>query len=81
MNEKLIKDLCTYLGELDYIIENSKDYFERDQYEKKREAVHTLLELPYKIKGNDFMSFVRNIIKHEDIMRNSLNNVHENNSM
>ena len=78
MNEKLIKDLCTYLGELDYIIENSKDYFERGQYEKKREAVHTLLELPYKIKGNDFMSLVRNIIKYEDIMRN---NGHENNSM
>ena len=71
MNEKLIKDLCTYLGELDYIIENSKDYLERGQYEKKREAVHTLLELPYKIKGNDFMSLVRN----------DLNNRHENNSM
>ena len=71
MNEKLIKDLCTYLGELDYIIENSKDYLERGQYEKKREAVHTLLELPYKIKGNDFMSLVRNY----------LNNGHENNSM
>ena len=52
MNEKLIKDLCTYLGELDYIIENSKDYIERGQHEKKREAVHTILELPYKIKGN-----------------------------
>ena len=71
MNEKLIKDLCTYLGELDYIIENSKDYLERGQHEKKREAVHVLLELPYKIKGNDFMSLVRNIIKHEDIMRNN----------
>ena len=71
MNEKLIKDLCTYLGELDYIIENSKDYLERGQYEKKREAIHTILELPYKIKGNDFMSLVRNY----------LNNGHENNSM
>ena len=60
MNEKLIKDLCTYLGELDYIIENSKDNLERGQYEKKREAIHTILELPYKIKGNDFMSLVRN---------------------
>ena len=60
MNEKLIKDLCTYLGELDYIIENSKDYLERGQYEKKREAIHIILELPYKIKGNDFMSLVRN---------------------
>lgn len=68
MNEKLIKDLCTYLGELDYIIENSKDYFERGEHEKRRESVHVLLELPYKIKGNDFMSLVRNIIKHEDIM-------------
>ena len=52
MNEKLIKDLCIYLGELDYIIENSKDYLERGQHEKKREAVHILLDLPYKIKGN-----------------------------
>ena len=71
MNEQLTKYLCIYLGELDYIIENSKDYLERGQYEKKREAVHTLLELPYKIKGNDFISLVRN----------SLNNGHENNSM
>ena len=53
MNEKLIKDLCTYLGELDYIIENSKDVFERGEYEMKREAVHTLLDLPYKVNGND----------------------------
>ena len=52
MNEKLIKDLCTYLGELDYIIENSKDYLERGQYEKKREAVHVILDLPYKGKRN-----------------------------
>lgn len=61
MNEKLIKDLCTYLGELDYIIENSKDVLERGKYERKREAVHVILDLPYKIKGNDFMSLVRNI--------------------
>lgn len=53
MNEKLIKELCTYLGELDYIIENSKDYLERGQHEKKREAVHVLLDLPYKVKGNE----------------------------
>ena len=73
MNKQLIKDLCTYLGELDYIIENSKDYLERGEHEKKREAIHILLDLPYKVKGNDFMSLVRNVIKHEDIMRNSLN--------
>jgi len=73
MNEQLIKILCTYLGELDYIIENSKDYLERGEHEKKREAIHILLDLPYKVKGNDFMSLVRNVIKHEDIMRNSLN--------
>ena len=53
MNEKLIKDLCIYLGELDYIIENSKDVFERGEYERKREAVHVILDLPYKVKGNE----------------------------
>lgn len=53
MNEKLIKDLCTYLGELDYIIENSKDVLKRGEYERKREAVHILLDLPYKVKGNE----------------------------
>lgn len=53
MNEKLIKDLCTYLGELDYIIENSKDVFERGKYERKREAVHVILDLPYKVKRNE----------------------------
>lgn len=52
MNEKLIKDLCTYLGELDYIIDNSKDYREKTEAESKREAVHELLELPYKVKFN-----------------------------
>lgn len=53
MNEQLIKDLCTYLGELDYIIENSKDVLERGKYERKREAVHILLDLPYKVKRNE----------------------------
>ena len=53
MNEKLIKDLCTYLGELDYIIENSKDVFERVEHERKREAVHIILDLPYKVKRNE----------------------------
>lgn len=52
MNEQLIKELCTYLGELDYIIENSKDYFERVKAEEKREAVHAILDLPYKVKRN-----------------------------
>lgn len=72
MNEKLIKDLCTYLGELDYIIENSKDVFERGEYERKREAVHILLDLPYKVKGNDFMHLVRSVIKLEHTMENNL---------
>lgn len=53
MNEKLIKDLCTYLGELDYIIENSNDVLERGKYERKREAVHVILDLPYKVKRNE----------------------------
>ena len=72
MNEQLIKDLCTYLGELDYIIENSKDVLERGEYERKREAVHVLLDLPYKMKGNDFMSLVRSVIKLEHTMENNL---------
>lgn len=72
MNEKLIKDLCTYLGELDYIIENSKDVLDRGEYEKKREAIHILLELPYKVKGNDFMSLVKSVIKLEHTMENNL---------
>lgn len=72
MNKKLIKDLCTYLGELDYIIENSKDVLERGEYERKREAIHILLDLPYKVKGNDFMSLVRNIIQLEHTMENNL---------
>lgn len=72
MNEKLIKDLCTYLGELDYIIENSKDVLERGEYERKREAVHILLDLPYKVKGNDFMNLVRSLIKLEHTMENNL---------
>lgn len=72
MNEKLIKDLCTYLGELDYIIENSKDVLERGEYERKREAIHVLLDLPYKVKGNNFMSLVRSIIKLEHTMENNL---------
>lgn len=71
-NKELIKDLCTYLGELDYIIENSKDYLERGQHEKKREAVHVILDLPYKVKSNDFMSLVRSVIKLEHTMENSL---------
>lgn len=62
MNKQLIKDLCTYLGELDYIIENSKYVFERGEYERKREAIHVILDLPYKVKGNDFMTLVRNVL-------------------
>ena len=72
MNEKLIKYLCTYLGELDYIVENSKDVLKRGEYERKREAVHVLLDLPYKMKGNDFMSLVRSVIKLEHTMENNL---------
>lgn len=72
MNKKLIKELCTYLGELDYIIENSKDVFERGEYERKREAVHVILDLPYKAKGNNFMSLVRSVLNLEHTMENNL---------
>ena len=72
MNEQLIKELCFYLGELDYIIENSKDVLKRGEYERKREAIHILLDLPYKVKGNDFMSLVRSVIKLEHTMENNL---------
>ena len=61
MNEKLIKDLCTYLGELDYIIENSKDVLERGKYERKREAVHVILDLPYKVKRNERKTATPNV--------------------
>lgn len=59
MNEKLIKDLCTYLGELDYIIENSKDVFERGKYERKREAVHVILDLPYRNNNLSYFNTFR----------------------
>lgn len=51
-NEKLIKELCFYLGELDYIIDNSTDYIEKTEAESKRKAIHELLNLPYKEKHN-----------------------------
>ena len=57
----------------DHIIEeNSKDVFERGEYERKREAVHILLNLPYKVKGNDFMSWVRSVLNLEYTMENNL---------
>ena len=52
LNEELIKELCFYLGELDYIIDNSKDYREKTEAESRRKTVHELLELPYKAKFN-----------------------------
>lgn len=50
MNEQLIKELCIYLGELDYMIENSKDYLNNNLLEQQRKQVHSLLNLPYKEK-------------------------------
>lgn len=72
MNEQLMKNLCNYLGELDYIIESSKDVLERGKYERKREALHVILYLPYKVKGNDFMSLVRSVLNLEYTMENNL---------
>lgn len=51
-NKELIKELCFYLGELDYIIDNSKGYREKTEAESRRKTVHELLELPYKVKFN-----------------------------
>ena len=51
-NKELIKELCFYLGELDYIIDNPKDYREKTEAESRRKTVHELLELPYKVKFN-----------------------------
>ena len=51
-NKELIKELCFYLGELDYIIDNSKDYRDKTEAESRRKTVHELLELPYKVKFN-----------------------------
>ena len=51
-NKELIKELCFYLGELDYIIDNSKDYREKTEAESRRKTVHELLELPYNPKYN-----------------------------
>lgn len=51
-NKELIKELCFYLGELDYIIDNSKDYREKSEAESSRKIVHEFLELPYKPKYN-----------------------------
>ena len=63
-NKELIKDLCTYLGELDYIIENSKDYREKTEAESRRKTVHELLELPYKPKYNRMNYILRKNTKH-----------------
>ena len=52
MRESLIKELCIYLGELDYIVENSKDYDEKNSAEGRRESIHLLLGLPYMRKHN-----------------------------
>lgn len=51
-NKELIKELCFYLGELDYIIDNYKDYRDKTEAESRRKTVHELLELPYKVKFN-----------------------------
>lgn len=47
MRAELIKELCIYLGELDYIVENTKDSRELNQIETLRESVHFILNIPY----------------------------------
>ena len=61
-NKELIKELCFYLGELDYIIDNSKDYRDKTEAESRRKTVHELLELPYKVKYNRMNYILRNAI-------------------
>ena len=63
-NKELIKELCFYLGELDYIIDNSKDYRENTEAESRRKTVHELLELPYKPKYNRINYRLINNTKH-----------------
>ena len=63
-NKELIKELCFYLGELDYIIDNSKDYREKTEAESRRKTVHELLELPYKVKYNRINYMLINNPKH-----------------
>ena len=41
------------MDEKDIRIGNSKDVLERGKYERKREAVHVILDLPYKVKRNE----------------------------
>lgn len=53
MKDTLIKELCYYLGELDYIIENYKDYQQRRYAEFERNLIHELLNIPYKPKRNN----------------------------
>lgn len=63
-NKELIKELCFYLGELDYIVDNSKDYREKTEAESRRKTVHELLELPYKVKYNRINYMLINNPKH-----------------
>lgn len=50
MRKELIKELCFYLGEIEYILEKSYDYREISNLEQEREAIHKLLGLEYKRK-------------------------------
>lgn len=61
MNEELESQLCSYLGELDYLIDNSNDYFDKINIEKKREAVHTLLGIKYKSKVKNITDLVNKL--------------------
>ena len=53
-NKELIKELCFYLGELDYRY--------KTEAESRRKTVHELLELPYKVKFNRMNYILRNEI-------------------
>ena len=57
MKQELKDSLLEYLGEVMYDIENSPDYFDKSKLKNKSEAIHALLDLPYKEQGFSIYNF------------------------